>query len=323
MSRHLPDLRPIVVTNCTTRKRAPDPPVCLSAVSGCETLPNLAKRWAALLRKAPRRTAAGDLYVGRAIAESKYVARSLGADLYVVSAGLGLVRETDLVPNYDLRVGASGGPLKGALQTSGELSTRWWAVLTGRAEAAGSLADLVCARPDRMVFVALPSSYLRMVGDDLATIGGKAAQRLRIFTSAAGQAEVPEHLWHCVLPYDERLEALDGYNGTRAEFPQRALRHFVDLLGGHQLTPQDAHAAVTTALAGLKKRTPPTRQKRTDPQIASMLREHWTSYAGSSTRLHRYLRDEALVACEQSRFRTLWRQVQAEYQGWEASARAA
>lgn len=321
MVRQFPNLRPIVVTNCTTRKRAPDPPVSLSAESRSEPLSELAKRWDALITNAPRRTAAGDLYVGRAITESKAVTRSLGADLYIVSAGLGLVRDTDLVPNYDLTVGSSCGPLQGALRTSGERSTRWWEVLTGRTDAAGSLADLM-SRCDRMALIALPASYIRMVRDDLGTIEGSAAQMLRIFTSEAGRTEVPEHLLHCVLPYDERLETLDGYDGTRAEFPQRALKHFVEVLGGHQLALPDSHTAVTASLAGLKKRATPTRQRMTDAQIASMLREQWTLYSGSSTRLHRYLRDKALVACEQSRFRTLWRKVQAEYKDRDANANA-
>ncbi|MDP1692161.1 MAG: hypothetical protein Q8L49_09480 [Burkholderiaceae bacterium] len=252
------------------------------------------------------------------MAESKRVARSLGADLYVVSAGLGLVHESDLVPNYDFTVSADGGPLRTALDVSGEPVTSWWAVLTGQRAVRGSLADLVNATPNRLMLVALPASYLRMVGDDLASVDDKAKQRLRIFTSEAGMAVAPANLRQCVLPYDDRLEAIAGYDGTRAEFPQRALRHFVSALDGDKLARRDAHAAVTTALSGLERRTIPLRQRVTDERITAMLRQNWASYAGSSTRLHRYLRDDALVACEQSRFRTLWRHVQAERQGREA-----
>lgn len=254
--------------------------------------------------------------------ESKRVARSLGADLFVVSAGLGLVHESDLVPNYDFTVSGVGGPLRTALDDSGESVTTWWSVLTGQSAARGSLAELVNAAPNRLMLVALPASYLRMVGDDLASVDDKAKQRLRIFTSEAGMAGAPANLRQCVLPYDDRLETLAGYDGTRAEFPQRALRHFVSALHGDKLAPREAHAAVTTALSGLKRRTIPLRQRMTDERITAMLRQNWASYAGSSTRLHRYLRDEALVACEQSRFRTLWRHVQAERQGREAMSYA-
>lgn len=315
MVRQRSDLRPIVVTNCTTRKRASDAPASLSAAIGQESLPKLAKRWAGLLGKAPRRWAAGELYVGRAMTESKRVARSLNGDLYVVSAGLGLVHESDLVPNYDFTASAGAGPLQAALECTGEHVTSWWDVLTQHSASKGTLAGIVNAKPDRLVLVALPASYLRMVANDLAAIGDKASQMVRIFTSVAGRADAPASLKHCVLPYDDRLEGLDGYNGTRAEFPQRALRHFVDALEGHKLSPRDAHLAVTAALASLKTRTIPVRERKTDEQITAMLRKRWASYAGSSTRLHRYLRDEALVACEQSRFRMLWRRLHAEQEG--------
>lgn len=318
----LPCLRPIIITNCTTRKRAPDPPVTLPIGYEREPVSAIAKQWNTLLRNAAQGTLAGDLYVGRAIGVSKRVTRLLDADLYIVSAGLGLVRETDLVPNYDLTVGADAGPLNEALKANGEDSTHWWALRTVRPESAGSLAGLVCSVPDRMVIIALPSSYLQMVADDLGAILSDAAHMLRIFTSEAGKAKVPEHLRHCVLPYDERLESLGGYDGTRAEFPQRALRHFVEALSGHHLALKDAHAAVSASLAGLKKRVTPTRKRVSDAQIASMLREQWELYSGSSTRLHRYLRDKAHIACEQSRFRAIWRQLQSENQGQKGNTHA-
>lgn len=312
MVRQFPDRRPIIVTNCTTRKRASDPPLSLPAELVCKSLPELAAQWDALLRDAQRRTMAGDLYVGRAIAESKRVTRLLGGELFIASAGLGLVRETDLVPNYNLTVGGHGGILKSALKVSGDRSTLWWTTLTERPDSRGSLSNLVYAQADRLVFIALPATYLEMVCDDLSTIDSDATPMLRIFTSEAGKAKLPEHLRHCVLPYDERLESLDGYCGTRAEFPQRALRHFIEVLAGHHLALRHAHIVTTKALAGLKKRTPPPRRKATDAQIASMLREQWLSYSGKSASLHRYLRDTALVSCEQSRFQKIWREVLAE-----------
>lgn len=320
MVRQLPDLRPIVVTNCTTRKRATDPPVSLPAELGCKSLPELAARWDALLRDAQRRTTAGDLYVGRAIAESKSATRSLGGELFIVSAGLGLVHETDLVPNYNLTVGGRGGTLKGALKASGGRSTFWWTTLTSRPDSRGSLSNLVSAQTDRVVLIALPATYLEMVCDDLSTIDSDPTPMLRIFTSESGRERLPRHLRHCALPYDERLESLDGYCGTRAEFPQRALRHFVEVLGGHHLPLRQAHIVTTKALAGLTKRTTPPRRKATDAQIASMLREQWGSHSGRSARLHRYLRDTVLISCEQSRFQKLWRQVLTENKMQETNA---
>lgn len=110
------------------------------------------------MREAPRQTTGGELYVGRSMVESKRVARSLGADLFVISAGLGVVHESDMVPNYDLTVSAVAGPLHAALKHSGESITNWWALLTEVASVQGSLAGIVNSASNRLVLIALPAS---------------------------------------------------------------------------------------------------------------------------------------------------------------------
>ena len=66
------------------------------------------------------------------------------------------------------------------------------------------------------------------------------------------------------------------------------------------------------ALSDLKQRTLPQRRRADDDEILQLLRTHWDAYKGQSSRLLRFLRDDALVACEQSRFRALWLQLRAE-----------
>jgi hypothetical protein len=116
---------------------------------------------------------------------------------------------------------------------------------------------------------------------------------------------LPTRLQSSVLPYDERLEGLDGYAGTRSDFPQRALRHFVEVVRGHTLPLEQAREHVRAAMAALRKPVLPERQRKSDEEIIALLRQHWQRLNGSATALLRYLRDDALVACEQSRFRTL------------------
>lgn len=321
MARQFSDSQTIVVTNCTRRKRASTPPVSIGPVPGRETLTGFAKRWTTALLRAPRGSIAEELYVGRAMVEAKSAARLLGADLFVVSAGLGLVHMSDLVPNYDLTVSSETGPLQSALEASRGSIANWWSLLTSESVAKGSLSDLAEAVPNRHVLLALSASYLRLVVEDLARIAD--TRNLRILTSTAGVAEVPVRLRACVLPYDERLESVEGYGGTRSDFPQRAMRHFVEVLGGHELSLRRARSAVVAALDGLQFRAIPTRKRKTDAQIARLIRQRWNACGGSSTRLHRYLRDEALVACEQSRFRSLWHEVKAERQIREEMTRVA
>ncbi len=312
MTPQLFEKPPVVVTGCTTRKRVVGIPVSMRSIDGMMSPARLATRWASLVADAPKTTGAGNLYVGRAFFEAKTVARSLSADLYIVSAGLGLVSEADMVPNYDLTVGSSPGSLQTALASTESTAATWWNALTPLFGCAYPLARMVAQAVDRMVLVALPATYLEMVRDDLAQLTAESSSRLRILTSPAGRSAVPGHLGRCVLPYDERLEALGGYNGTRADFPQRALRHFIEVIGGHRCPLHEAHAAVDAAMSVLSRRELPAREKQTDEQIASLLHENWSSHHGSATRLLRYLRDEALVACEQSRFQQICRKVRTD-----------
>jgi hypothetical protein len=151
-----------------------------------------------------------------------------------------------------------------------------------------------------------------MVRQDLLQVSTTQARHLRIFTSKAGAAVVPRSVAACVMPYDDRLESVPGYAGTRADFAQRALRHFVVKLEAAALPQDEARAKV---LAALSRRPKPTRSqgvRLSDEDIRRMLRAQWARYEGRSSRLLRYLRDEAMVCCEQKRFSRIWRSLGAE-----------
>jgi hypothetical protein len=114
------------------------------------------------------------------------------------------------------------------------------------------------------------------------------------------------------MPYDERLEGVTNYGGTRSDFSQRALKHFVAHLHAQDLSVEDARTKVCLAMSASFKRTVPTRQKVADEQIEQLIRTHWDNYQGNASKLLRFLRDEANVACEQSRFSEIWRGVKGE-----------
>lgn len=310
MSHQLSLSNPIVITNCTARKRATGRVVSLRVASKAEKPAKLAMRWVASTSNAPSPNLAGEFYVGRAISEAKATAKLLSADLYFVSAGLGLVHQSDKVPNYNLTVSSSQEALPRALAATDSSPSAWWNALTRLVGSINPIARMIEVSCERLFLIALPSTYLRLVQEDLAQVSIDSASRVRIFTSQAGASIVPERIRSCVLPYDERLESLSGFAGTRNDFPQRALRHFIEIVNGREHSLNDAHSAVTAALSKLRLRQLPLRQKRTDEQISSLLEENWLAHSGSSTRLLRFLRDDAQVACEQSRFRELWRGVQ-------------
>jgi len=263
----------------------------------------MAQRWHASVAAAPRPLPAGQLYKGRSISDATAVSQALCAELHIVSAGLGLISAADQAPNYNLTI-APGTVLANALARCGQGPADWWRVLN--TDHPAPLASLLEAKH---AYIALPATYLRMIHEDLALVPRGAIEQLRIFTSVAGRAFVPEHLVECVMPYDERLETVSGSNGTRVDFPQRAMRHFVDTLEGHRTSLNEGRSAVAAFMNTKTPRAAPVRARATDEELNTLLRRHWEECGGSRTRLLRYLRDMERVSCEQGRFQRLWKAV--------------
>lgn len=301
-----------VVTNCTSRKRLLSDPITLGPVSLGASTQAIVQDWMQTLAPKDANHVVSSLYVGRSISEASWVAKSLEADLYVISAGVGLVHQHDKVPAYDLTFADPAAPLATALAKVGATPTDWWFALHAARIGRGLIADLVRKAVGGLVMLASPSGYLEMVAPDLDALPDRELERIRIFTSTAGASALPERIRRVAMPYDERLESLHNYAGTRTDFPQRAMRHFVETMGAHQLDLTDAKRAVLTALADLELRATPNRARLPDDAIARLLHMNWDDHRGSSSRLLRFLRQHEGVACEQGRFRDIWRSVKTE-----------
>lgn len=304
-------LPPLVLTNCTGRKRQGNAVVRFPNGRRATCLRSMATMWRTALQSSPDRYPARSLYAGRSIHDALKASSLAGGELLVVSAGVGLVHEDDLVPAYDLTVVEESGDLAKALSALDSTASEWWAELGSAGVGRGPIAEFLRARPTRKALIALPSGYLEMVSADLDSLRDSELKLLRIFTSPAGAAALPPRLHSSLMPYDTRLESLPGHAGTRADFPQRAMRHFVESLNAHRLDLASARRAVEQSLQGLPKRQTPIRTRLSDEAIAQLLEANWHAHGGSSTRLLRFVRREAGVACEQRRFRDIWRGVRA------------
>jgi hypothetical protein len=304
----------LVVTNCTGRKRSVpgESPVGLSAIrpshaagSGVE---GLARAWLeALAHRRAGAVPAAALYAGRAFSDAKAVTSAMNGRLVVASAGAGLVSGEDSVAPYALTVASGPESVMPRLIELGVTSRAWWSALhVAQRRDLFPLSQRLREDKYALVLIALPAKYIELLADDLANI----PEGLRIFTSPAGLAQVPAHLRCQVLPYDDRLDGAGSpRRGTRVDFPQRAMRHYIEDLNGAGLTLAEGRIVVERALSGLVKPVVPERRRATDGEVLEMLIENWVEHLGQSSRLLRYLRDEAHVACEQSRFRGLWSQA--------------
>lgn len=301
----------VIITNCTSRKLRSGGVAFSDLSANFSSVDALAGAWRKALRAAGPRYVARSLYGGRSFREAELVAEALKAPLYVVSGGLGLTSADELVPAYDLTVSTTGSSILPVLRDLGLSTSHWWASLNESLDKPEPIASLLRSQSRATVYLALPSTYLGLIGDELASLPESDQARLRIISSPAWQRDAPTALTKFALPYDERLETTE-FAGTRTDFPQRALRHFIQALQGDALTLVEGRAAVQAAMSRHSLRVLPDRQKRTDDEICTLLRRHWQTHNGSGGRLLRVLRDDLFIKCEQSRFRKLWQSVRAE-----------
>jgi hypothetical protein len=191
----------------------------------------------------------------------------------------------------------------------------WWsAVNVAQRRGPCPLSDQLRSEAYDVVLIALPARYIDLIADDLAAIPEASRSTLRVFTSPAGQLQVPVELQSQVLPYDERLDGVGSpRRGTRVDFPQRAMRHYVDDLRATEASADHGRVTVERALSGLVRPQVPERHRVSDDQVRDLLRQNWIDYGGKSSKLLRLLRDIKGVACEQSRFRALCDQVRREF----------
>lgn len=299
-------MRTLVVTNCTNRKR-----LVSSAHAHARELVagppmDVAGAWMARISRDDRRMPAGQLYCGRAFSEALIAVRSLGADLHVASAGLGLVAAKTLVPSYGATV-APGTDDSLLPKLVGASVRDWWCAVN----AVSPFATAPSLESANLVLVALSRPYLDMMTKDLIDWTESAPGRLRLFASVSAH-QLPPALRNALMPYDARLDDSNGpLPGTKGDFAQRAMRHFVECILPTSSTGSVVEHAtqVQNALAKLTAPSPSERARCSDDEIRRLIETHWHDVGGASTRMLRKLRDGLGIACEQGRFKDLFHQV--------------
>lgn len=270
-------------------------------------------RWKALVEEAcasAQTSQAIDLYCGRSFREALSVAAAPNY-IWIVSAGLGLVRGTQCIPSYSLTLAPnSPDSISNAIVSFD--AREWWSALSQLQTSSGHLIDLCRTYPECIIVMALSTNYYKLVEGDLLSLGKSALSRIRIMGLSLGL--VSPEVARVVMPYDLRLDGPDSkLPGTRSDFPQRALRHFVtEILSAEPKGSAGRHAEmVRESLDGMRFPRKRTRLRLSDSQIRSHINSEWAAVGGRSASMLRRLRDELGIACEQSRFAKLFKQVKA------------
>jgi hypothetical protein len=303
---------PVVITNCTNRKRGAITDV-LSAISlDRGSIDAVAKQWIDRLRCAPANRIARDVYCGRSFREAEASALTLNASLYIVSAGLGIVESNRRVPNYNLTV-TSGTSNTISKRIIGNTTPRsWWSLISQGTPFGISFLDILSKYPDDIVLIALSRPYVELIREELLQVTPEQSARLRFFGKNLEQF-LPASLARSWMPYDDRLDdAGKGYSGTQTDLAQRALRHFVRevLLNGDNSACSTTHRSLVLAsLANLRVRETPKRMRLDDEGVGTAIRDNWVRGKGQSSELLRILRRDLGIACEQSRFQLIYHTV--------------
>jgi hypothetical protein len=297
----------LVITTCSAGKRCRAAITAESLVRANQS--EVSKAWVALLGRETYLTPAKVLYQGSAFRLALAAAEIAHADLGIVSGGLGYVHSNSNIPSYDLTIRPRGpGSVLRRINDAFDSRAWWQAVQAGPFSM--SLAEDLSAR--RVALVCLSRGYSELIGADLAKFSDENSEGLRIFGLSIQKA-LPEQLRAFVLPYDERLEGSSS-PGTRVNFPQRALMHYVKHIRPRSdgLLATDA-ALVEAELCKLRRPERLRNQQRVDNEtMKKLIGRAMPIVGGNGGRILAYIRHVDGVSCEQQRFAAIYRTLRAE-----------
>lgn len=299
---------------CTDRKRiSPVEELCARnlSVGACE---DVAKDWGRRVRSANDRVTPDHLYCGRAYKEARDASNLLEAELCVVSAGHGIIRQDQTIPPYGLTV-ASGkrDSVQAKITDTDWSSAKWWQALGEFSFASVSLSEYFRDVAAELILLSLSGSYAKLLGEELAGLDECSVQKVRVF-GAGLASHVPENIKPCLMPYDARLNGEDSpIRGTMSDFPTRALHHYAMSLERGQIggcSLDDDKRFIAKELEAWSVPETPVRKKLSDDDVISFVLQNWGATNGRSGASLRFLRDSG-NACEQSRFKDLFKMAAA------------
>lgn len=301
----------LIVTNCSARKTAVPAPALHARSLPRGMAGHLAADWRARRSDTGGRIAARRLYAGRGFSLAQEVARSAGAQLRVVSAGMGLIHPETAVPPYSLTL-AQGAPdciLSRAPKNQDFTPQEWWEAIRSRSPGAKPFERLLASYPSGLLLIALTGPYLEMISAEVASLSESALDRVRIVGLTRARV-LPEELRPYVMPYDSRLNDVNSeMRGTAFDFPSRALVHFADLVKlDRRIADARSHSKrVRQSLAHLLAPELNPRRRVTDKELGQTIKQLKEEQFSRTTGL-RHLRRELGIACEQARFMAAWGQ---------------
>jgi hypothetical protein len=306
-SRRARPPRIAIVVACSHRKRVVAPNALrLGSISG---VPELRRtEWRRRLESiAAEVHPVQDLYVGehwRAAHDAYELALQFSrrAELWVISAGYGLIAGRKLVKSYSATFasGSRDSVWRGPHDGDRRISLReWWLALPHDT----ALPDLL--DHDGTIIIVAGAPYVEALDPELRAALEDDASNERVSVLSGGSRANA-----ALLPVDGRLRT--AFGGTDAGLNARALAFLAATASEHRFR----RSAMSAALERLAIASPATDRTRgrplTDDHVVQQMRLIRRRSPGiSRTQALRSLRHDGF-ACEQSRFATLWRRTPLE-----------
>jgi hypothetical protein len=315
-------VRVTVIASCTKRKKLQIPQE--RTVRGLRPIVGIreaAQQWTNRLQApADLPKLASDVYAGdywRAVQAAKIATASAALDVWVLSAGYGLIRDRAPLVGYSATFSTGHSDDIGTLvegRSRRDNIALWWSEIErwrgpepGQARSVTELGNCPC---DAFVFLVSPG-YLRVVEHDLRRLVDSVG-RDRVAIFSAGLRD--EEFAGTVMRYNASLQTVvgGGLNSLNARVFSAAIAKC------HSAVPSELQKALDDLSTRARPRAVLDRRRATDEQIFEIIEsdiaEHGASMGWSAALRH--LRDKHDIACEQKRFRALYKQRDDESLGF-------
>ena len=297
----------ILITNCAATKRiAAGDPVLLRNWKG--SVRQRFHWWQKAIEKQVSATTVRDCYAGdawsQAIAAEKVSPTE--SQLWVLSAGLGLLSADYTIPSYSATFVNSD---LDSVASDHQGKADWWNMLVEwRRELTGigCITDLALANSASVFIVAVSSTYLSVIKEDLISARSALASSDNMLVISAGTHRLPA-LGASLLPIDARFESLVG--GARATLNARMLRHIVEKYKSRKISASQISEYLSVLTTNLGQHRSFERTPLNDKQIATFIRKQSKLLPRpSASAFLRILRDGG-SACEQKRFHRIYKTI--------------
>jgi hypothetical protein len=302
----------IILTNCTSRKKGLVSTDLTADNLEINTIDNVAQQWINRLINSQPINTAKQTYCGRSFKEAVTSSSTLNCPLYIVSAGLAIIRSEQPIPIYNLTVSLGTSNTIQTKITNFDHTKNWWKVITYQNPFGKNLLDTLNCHPNELILIALSNPYVELMYEELLEIPDYLIPNIRFFGKKL-DLKLPKYLAINWMPYDDRLDSVGiKYRGTQTDFAQRALSHFVTevlLKNNSEDSIQDHRTKVDNCLQTLQKRETPKRKQISDQEVSNVIQLNWEYGKGQSSTLLRIIRSELGLACAQSRFLKIYHTI--------------